>query len=315
MTIVVRSNEPKAAPEATPEAKEATTLSALEETTSEQNESTESDTEETEAKESPETEGEESETDSESKDDGKEKTVGKKKGGFQRRIDKLNAQKSAIQQEAEYWKQMALKSAGAQKDESKPVDQTKPATADGKPKADDFDTHAEFVEALTDWKTEQKLSERDQKLERSKLQTEQAKLVQTFTERREAFLKTAPDYDEVMESVDDVPLTPALREIILTSENGPEIAYELAKNRDEFERISKLSPLAVAREVGKLESRLSAKSSDGKTEQKKITKAPKPIDPVNAGGKGSAAKSIADPNLSQAEYERLRKEQMKRKGA
>ena len=53
-----------------------------------------------------ETESTETETSPEKKEGTEEK---KKKGGFQRRIDKLNARNSQTEQELEYWKRMAMK--------------------------------------------------------------------------------------------------------------------------------------------------------------------------------------------------------------
>lgn len=320
MSIIVRTNEPvqaaesAKAPEAKEQASKGATHSAPEEKSSEQNASSESEPEETEEVESDESEDKESEGDSEelkdeNKDDGKDKP--KKKSGFQRRIDKLNSRLTAREQEIEYWKQEAMKRATDSK--AAPQVETKQAEADaGKPKPDDFDTHGAYVEALTDWKTEQKLKERDQKLERSKLETEQAKLVQTYAERMQAFAKKVEDFQEVIDEVEDIPLSPVVRDIILSSENGPELAYEMAKNRDEYARICKLGPIAAAREVGKIESRIAAKSSEATKEIKKVTKAPKPLAPVNAGS-ATVKKSLSDPNLSQREYEQLRLEQMKKR--
>jgi len=259
------------------------------------------------------TEANEGETETESHEEGeieaKEGQEGqppKKKGGFQRRIDKLNTRVTAAQQEAEYWKQQALK--GASATETKPVvESAKPAT-EGKPKPDSFDTHAEYVEALTDWKVDQKQKEHDQKLEQSRIQAEQAKVANTYAERAKVFGEKTKDFQDVLSDVDHVPMSPTVRDIFLTSENGPELAYELAKDPEEFARVCKLPPLAAAREMGKLELRISSKTPGGQ-ETNKITKAPKPLEPVKAGGKGSAPKSIYDPDLSQAEYEKIRAKQ------
>ncbi len=59
------------------------------------------------------------------------------------------------------------------------------------------------------------------------------------------------DFDDVVRG-DDVPFTPHVRDALLLVQNAPEVAYKLAKNRSELERISKLHPLDQAREVNKL---------------------------------------------------------------
>lgn len=236
----------------------------------------------------------------------------KPKGGFQKRIHKLTSKLSAKEQEAEYWKGEALKASKSKDPEQRPA-QKEAATA-GRPKEEEFDSHAEYVEALTDWKLDQKLSDRDARDRQTKVQTEFQKRVSTHVERVNAFKSEHDDFDEALEDVDDIPISVAVQEVILDSDNGPELMYELAKNRAEYARICALSPLAAARELGKFESKLNA-SSDGGPKEVKKTKAPAPITPVGSKSASSGKKSIFDPNLSQAEYERLREEQRARRRA
>lgn len=300
--IIVRSNEKPTPVEVVAEKpadtqeKEDSKLSALEETSSEQKESTESETEETE------------ETEGQGKEE-KESEAPKKKGGFQRRIDKLNSRVSAKEQEVEYWKQQALKSASA----TTPTSESKPKAAEGKPKPESFDTHTDYVEALTDWKTDTKLQERDAKQFKETFDREQTKIVSSYTEKAKAFSAKNADFADVISEVDHIPISASLRDLLLNADNGPQLAYELAKLPEDYARIAKLPPLACAREIGKLEYRLSSKSSSSESIEKKITKAPRPIEPVGTGGKGSTPKSISDPDLSQREYEAIRREQMKKR--
>lgn len=274
--------------------------------TSEQNKPVESETTETEEKEVKAKDKEDEESDESEDLDEVEKP--KKKGGFQRRIDKLNARYSAAQAEIEHWKAMALKGAGEPKQE-KPEHKAVPQLNEGKPDPEHFETHAEYVEALTDWKLEQREKAKSLEAEKAKVLTEQEKLTQSYIERLNTFKKTAEDYEDVVSEVDDIPLSQAIQTSIIESEVGPQITYELAKNRKELERIASLNPLAAAREIGKIEAKLLLQSSEEKKpETKKTTKAPQPIAPVSAKGQ-SVTKSIFDKNLSQAEYEALRREQ------
>jgi hypothetical protein len=105
MTINVVSTAVKQPDEKPVEPKGETPSAPVVPETTEQKEPAKSDIAETE------------EVETESKDDaeeleasGDDKDKPKKKGGFQRRIDKLNAAKADAQREAEYWKQEALKS-------------------------------------------------------------------------------------------------------------------------------------------------------------------------------------------------------------
>lgn len=278
--------------------------------TSEQNQSSESETEEKEELDESK-EAEESEEDSEESDDS-EKEKPKKKGGFQRRIDKLNARHAQAQQEADYWKSMALKK-DAVETKKESVEPVQKVNASDKPDPENFDSHSDYVEALTDWKIEQREKASKEEAQKSQLQIEQEKVLKSHSERVNAFSEKVDDFYDVLESVDDIAVSPTVREIIISSDNGAELMYELAKNKKEYARICALPPLAAARELGRIETRLDSKSSeDKKTEIKKITKAPQPIAPVGSKG-GVISKSIDDPNLSQSEYEALRRKQMRAK--
>ena len=271
-------------------------------------------TEESETSENEETEvldtkegDDESDEESEDTKDGDQKP-NKNRPGFKRRIQKLSKQLSAKEQEAEYWKQEALKRQSSPEKETKAQTPNKEADSD-KPKADNFDSHEEFVEALTDWKLEQKIKaqKETERVERAK--TEQQSQIQKHLDRVKSFADVHDDFHDLIEELDDVPMSMAVQEVILNSDNGPELMYELAKNRKEYERICSLPAIQAARELGKFESKI-AKSSES-TNEKPTTKAPPPISPLKAKSSSSVKKTIFDPNLSQAEYERLRREQMR----
>lgn len=244
-----------------------------------------------------------------SKDSENEKP--KKKGGFQRRIDKLNARYSAAQAEIERLKALAPKDAGQPKE----VEKVEAKTADGKPNADNFETHAAYVEALTDWKIEQREKAALETKQKSDLETQFKEKLNSHYEREKSFSAKTPDYAETIKEF--IELNPSvsttLEQLIVESDIGPEIMYALANDEDTFKKINALSPLGIAREFGKLELKLSSKSSETKPEPKKLTTAPKPIEPVGKSTSGSVSKSLDDPNISFAEYERKRREQMKRR--
>ena len=320
MTIEVTSNDKpqtstpppvKAAGESGAEGTSKESLSALAEN-AEQNAASESETEEHEETEGTETETEELESGQEA--EAKEaETANKpnKKGGFQRRIDKLNLAKAKAQQEADFWKQQALKGAGEPKKEI-PVE-SKSVSAEGKPDPAKFETHNEYVEALTDWKTEQKFKEHDQKLEKDRQLSEQAKAINTHRERVKAFAEKTDDFEETLANLDDV-RSATIESIVISSENGPELLYELAKNPEEAKRIALLSPLAAAREMGKIEARIAPKSSSEKISQQKTTKAPQPLTPVKGGGTASIPKTLGEAaDTSFAAYKKLREAEIKKR--
>jgi hypothetical protein len=262
-----------------------------------------------------ETEGESESAETENETETTEgKPQGKKKGGFQRRIDKLNQRYTLAQQEAEYWKQQALKGAQATKQDAPKVDQAQAAPSEKEPDPNDFDDHAKFVRALARWEAKQEiLAERKaeaEKQQKSRAETEAQRLDREHAERVQAFRSKHDDFDEILQDgLSDVPASPALEQVIKSSDNGPELLYELAKDPKEAARIARLAPMALAREIGKLEARIASKASETTSPQpKRITNAPKPLTPVNARG-GATEKSPDQMNYQ--EFKKWREGQLK----
>jgi hypothetical protein len=227
----------------------------------------------------------------------------KKLGGFQKKLAKFEAQLQSTKQEIEFWKQKAL---GTEEKPSAKVETTE------KPKIDDFDTQAEFLEALTDWKLEQKSKAEKEEQKKNEVKTEFHKKQETYQSKLQETKKELKDFDEVIEDFigehGDLELSGALNELIMSSEYGPKALYELAKNKAELDRLNSLSPLAAAKEFGKLESSLAPIK---KTELKLTTSAPKPISTVSTN-KATVKKSLNDPSLSFSEWEKLRNEEIKK---
>ena len=76
-----------------------------------------------------------------------------------------------------------------------------------------------------------------------------------------AFREAHPDFDEVVDDLGEAkPISQTLQLAVLRAPNGPEIAYDLAKNLPEYERISALEDIDQAMEIGKLSAALLGKS-------------------------------------------------------
>jgi hypothetical protein len=248
--------------------------------------------------------------DSETKDDASQPN--KKGKGFRRRIEKLKGKLTDKEREAEYWREIALKNQATDKKEQPLPKDSLLDTKSGKPKPDDFDTQEDFIEAVAEWKAEQKLQERDSKSRETQLKNEYQSKIQSFQKNAKALAKQIDDYEDVLEEVSDITLSLAVQDALLESDNGPELMYELAKNKSDFERINSLSPMQAMREIGRLEARLTSKKDSSKKEVS-TTKAPPPANPVTAKAASATKKSIFDKDLSQADYERLRREQLAQK--
>jgi hypothetical protein len=114
------------------------------------------------------------------------------------------------------------------------------------------------------------------------------KLVDEYKEREESVRDKYGDYDTVVTSPQFM-ITDTMAETIVLSESGPDITYYLASNPSENTRISKLPPLAQAKEIGKIE--MSLKSTPV---VKKVSAAPTPISTVKANS-GTPVYDTTDP--------------------
>jgi hypothetical protein len=206
---------------------------------------------------------------------------GRFKKGVQPRIDELTRARREAEREAAYWRARATAGQTGQEQAQSPA----PA-ASTKPTPDQFGDYGAYVEALTDWKTEQALLKRE--ADHAKAQ-EAATKAKTWDERQGAARTAMPDYDEVVGG-SDTPVAQHVIDAILESENGPGLVYHLAKNPDVAERLNGMSPLAAARELGKLEASLQKAATAGQgsaaapqQQAKEVSKAPAPVKPLGQG--------------------------------
>ena len=170
-----------------------------------------------------------------------------------------------------------------------------------------FESNEAYVEALAEQRAEQKLAEREQR----KQQTE---LLNAYHDKEEEVRAKYDDFEQVAYNP-NLPITTVMAQSIQASDIGPEVAYHLGANPKEAERISRLSPIMQAKEIGKIEAQLAANPPI-----KKTSNAPSPISPVTARTTGSPSYDTTDPRsiktMSTSEWieaERLR--QMKKQEA
>jgi hypothetical protein len=329
MSIQVVSNAPLAGNSPAGSDAAETPSKPVAEKAAEQTHASEKDAEEVEAEEETQSEDEPEadEAEGDSQEELKDKTRKKAKSGAQRRKERAERAEAEVARLQKIVEEMARKNA-SHSDESEPAQSKEknpsndPKAKPVKPRMSEFETAAEYEEAeeayldrLADWKFEQREKAAREREERDKLIKEHETAQKTYAERVAAFAKEVEDYHEVIEGIDDIIFPPAALDAITSSELGAQIAYELAKNREEAERIAKLPPGRIYREIGKLEARLEAKASAPKTEAqpKKTTNAPHPITPV--GGKASGAPKRLEDAKTQAEFEAMVREREKRRAS
>lgn len=191
-------------------------------------------------------------------------------GGFQRKIDRLERERALL-----------LDQLAAQR-------QSQPAAA--KPAAEQ--TPEEKAAAYIDNLVQQRLEAREREKQSMAAQAE-------FQRRTQEVRAQNPDFDDVIMSASDAPVSDAVREALLTSEHGPAIMYQLAKSPAELARLSALPPLLAAREIGRLEAKLSS-VAPSPVKQKPAIRPPAP--PTSVNGRPSSTRSLEE--LSISEYKR-----------
>lgn len=150
------------------------------------------------------------------------------------------------------------------------------------PPADQFSSPEAYAEALAEQKAEELLRRREFERQRSEI-------LESYHEREEEARSKYEDFQQVAYNP-SLPITPIMAESIQASEVGPEVAYFLGTNPKEADRISRLSPVLQAKEIGKIEAKLAANPP-----VKKTTSAPSPISPVTAKSSGAPAYDTTDP--------------------
>jgi hypothetical protein len=147
---------------------------------------------------------------------------------------------------------------------------------------DQFESPEAYAEALAYQRAEELIAKRE-------AAKQQSQVLESYQEREEAARDKYDDFEQVAYNP-KLPITNVMAETIQSSEIGPELAYYLGSNPKDAERISRMTPLSQAKEIGKIEAKLAAEPP-----VKRTTSAPAPISPVTARSVGSPSHDTTDP--------------------
>jgi hypothetical protein len=239
---------------------------------------TTTETAETPAETTETTEGEESQ-------EPKKKVPGSQR--LKRRLELIEGDYLAQQSELETLRrEKQERERGAQNPEGRPG-------VDREPKEADFanDWFA-FQEAKTAWAARQAVREefnraRDEQQQsgNQRAQNERRReVLEAYHEYADEVRERIPDFDKVVSAAKDVTVKPEVIDELLASDKSALLQYHLAKNPDKARELNGMTGRELAREIGRLESRVHLPTP------KKATEA----DPPPSQVRGAAAKSI-DP--------------------
>lgn len=159
------------------------------------------------------------------------------------------------------------------------------------PRESDFPDYLAFERAMTAYTVKAAIAEERARerasVEQIRQQERVRELVETYEDRQIEARKAIPDYDAVLKSAKNVAVAPHVEGLILESDKSALLAYHLAKRPEQVERLNALPPVFAAREIGRLEARLSLPNPN------RETKAPPPVKPV----RGAATPTDSDKEI------------------
>jgi hypothetical protein len=208
----------------------------------------------------------------------------------EKRIKQLVAKQREAEREAEYWR-------GRAESQVRPEPTQQSTTA--APEVYQFEQYDDYLVAKAKHEIRHEIrAEQEQRENKSKVET----FEQTFNTRINKAAETEP---EILEIVNDrtLPISNPMAMVIKESESAPEIIKYLSRNREESFKISRMNPIAAAREIGKIEYKI---SNQPKPEPiKKVSQAPEPIKPIESKG----GQSVDLDKLPMDEYVKRRNQE------
>lgn len=170
-----------------------------------------------------------------------------------------------------------------------------------KPRLAEFETVEQYEDALHAY-TEFKAEEKARKIAQEAIESYEAKQVKTKAESEQVAARDAwwnrvkeskppDDYAEVTEDLPQL-LNEEMASVILDSDKGPLIAYYLGNNPDEIERLKKLPPVKMVRELVSLEQKLNPWKPGAAARQAAVAKT-QPVETFELTGGGGSTDPIA----------------------
>ncbi len=172
--------------------------------------------------------------------------------------------------------------------------------------ADYPNDYVRFDRELLKWETKQAVREEFTAAQREAAEARknaaqrdiERESIEAYEEYADTVRERIPDFDKVVRSAKDVEIKePVIREL-LASDKSALLQYHLAKNPEIVRELNQMTPIELAREIGRLEARVHL------PKPKTATEAPSPL--KNPAG-GAAPAPKYSPSMSMDEYVKLRK--------
>jgi len=207
-----------------------------------------------------------------------------------------------------------------------------------RPKAEDFQSHEEYVEAVADFKASEKVAAFRQEQQQERQQTQQREQLlsrdQAVKAQEERFVADHPDYvDVVTKGLATTP--PEFRQLIMLVDDAPAVAYQVAQDPELRQRLLAMPPGPLFYALGRLSASAGggvsapaqaetipppgggdtrttlgtggAPPSRGSTPAPSPAGRPKPAPPRPLGGSGAGVPGGYSDDMSIQDYKKWRK--------
>jgi len=230
---------------------------------------------------------------------------------LQKRFDEMTAEKWALSRETE---ERNARIEALERQLKEVQTKTTSAAPAGSPQRDSFETDEEYVDALTEYKLDQKIA--------ALRADEEASIVQEEREDAQASLKAKlaeghgkhSDFSKIAFQTPFV-YTPQMLDVMASLDDPAEVAYFLGKNHTlGYEIAAMKNPITIATRLGQIQQMATAAGLP-KPEPKAVTGAPEPSVPVAGGGGNAAGHTVESlAKLEQADFNRTVREMRVAKG-
>ena len=196
-----------------------------------------------------------------------------------------------------------------------PPREAAPVPPTPKPTADQFTDYGDYIEALTDWKTDQKFAAAEQKRADTEHQralvAEQQRITTSWTQRVTAAKAKYPDFEDVALLADTpIPQGSLIDAWILEHKVGADVLYHLQKHPDELDTLMAQPLFEQAEALALLSQRFNGSPSrsvaapTGSVPAPPSPPVPRPPNPVRTGPMHSGDEPPDDEHSSLADHEK-----------
>ena len=223
-----------------------------------------------------------------------------KASGVQKRLDELTRNWRQAERDRDHWRDQATRVAQPQQ---------QPQAAQGEPSPEQFQDTTQFNKAHAAWAVREELRRAKEEEAQQKKQETQREKAKKYDER---VTKTRTKYEDFDDLVTDpsLPITNDMADYIRESDEGPEVAYWLAKNPEEASRIAQMSARDADRALARIEARIST-PAPAPAAPKPVTNAPPP--PPTVGTASATAKPGVSDDASTKEWMKERINQLRKR--